>query len=151
MTQFEIKEWLDRIGPCGLVLSGGNDVGSVLHRDKLEAALMVYAALNKLPLLGICRGMQMLSCQCGGVLKDVGNHVGTQHRLSGVLEGKANSYHTKALANCPEGYHVLASSEDGNIEAIGHNSLDWEGWMWHPEREMAFDDRDLDRLRRLFG
>ena len=48
--------------------------------------------------------------------------------------------------SCPNDYHVLARSEDGEIEAIHHDKYPWEGWMWHPEREENFDERDLKKL-----
>jgi putative glutamine amidotransferase len=64
--------------------------------------------------------------------------------------GEANSYHTQGLLSCPDGFTVLASSEDGEIEAIRHQTLLWEGWMWHPERSQDFAARDIERLRALF-
>jgi putative glutamine amidotransferase len=77
--------------------------------------------------------------------------VRTRHRLSGEITGEANSYHGFSLASCPEGFEVLAQSEDGEIEAIRHQSLPWEGWMWHPEREALFSARDVQRIKALFG
>ena len=87
----------------------------------------------------------------GGELKKVEGHVRSQHQLSGTISGRVNSFHNQALANCPPGFEVLARSEDGGIEAIGHKQLSWEGWMWHPEREKNFGIQDLDRVRRLFA
>ena len=41
---------------------------------------------------------------------------------------------------------LLAQSEDGNIEAMIHKELPWEGWMWHPEREEIFTKIDHERF-----
>jgi putative glutamine amidotransferase len=62
-----------------------------------------------------------------------------------------NSYHGFSLATGPLDFEVLARSEDGEIEAIRHKSLPWEGWMWHPEREENFAARDVQRIKALFG
>lgn len=78
-------------------------------------------------------------------------HVKTYHVVSGDIARKVNSYHNQVLADCPNGFKVLARSSDGEIEAIRHQKLQWEGWMWHPEREQTFTTDDLERLRSLFG
>jgi putative glutamine amidotransferase len=143
--------WCDRIGVDGIILSGGNDIGSAPGRDATEVALLDLASKRSLPLLGICRGMQMMAVWAGATLTGARGHVRTRHQLSGAIGGSANSYHTVCLAFCPEPFRVMARSEDGAIEAMAHARLPWEGWMWHPERESEFDPRDIQRLTALFG
>lgn len=149
-AQGDIEAWLDTLNPCGLLLSGGNDIGSVRERDFTEEMLLHWAERKPCPVLGICRGMQMLAYQRLVNLVEVDGHICTRHQLTGAIEGEVNSYHALALDDCPAGYRVLARSEDGGIEAIGHTDRPWEGWMWHPEREPSFNTRDLERMRRLF-
>lgn len=144
-------QWLDLLQPKAVVLSGGNDVGQFPERDLTEQKLLEYARVTGLPVLGICRGMQMMGMWAGAELKLVAGHVRTRHRLAGEITGEANSYHNHVLAECPSGFMVLARSEDGEIEAIRHNALLWEGWMWHPEREESFHSRDIQRLKALLG
>ncbi len=144
------SEWLTAIQPKAIVLSGGNDIGLCFTRDATERAILVYAKNNKLPVLGICRGMQMMAHWSGAELKSVTGHIKSRHSLSGSITGEVNSYHAFSLARCPEGFEVLARSEDGQIEAIRHRWLPWEGWMWHPEREGDFAAYDLQRIRVLF-
>lgn len=146
-----VSEWLTVIQPRAIVLSGGNDIRLCLTRDATERAMLVYAKNHRLPVLGICRGMQMMAYWLGVELKYVTGHIKSRHRLHGVITGEVNSYHAFSLASCPEGFEVSARSEDGEIEAIRHRSLPWEGWMWHPEREEDFAAHDLQRIRVVFG
>lgn len=149
--QDALQDWLDTLSPQAIVLSGGNDIGQCSARDRTESRLLDHARAHSLPVLGICRGMQMIAHWSGGELKPVTGHVRTRHQLSGQIVAEVNSYHGLALAGCPEQFDVLARSEDGEIEAVRHLSLPWEGWMWHPEREDVFASHDVQRLQRLFG
>lgn len=149
--QGALDDWLAALKPQAFVLSGGNDIGQCIDRDLTEGWLLDYARLNQLPVLGICRGMQMLAHSAGVSIYPVEGHIRTRHRLSGDISHEVNSYHAFSLTSCPEGFKVLARSEDGEIEAIRHQSLPWEGWMWHPEREEPFRSGDFQRIKDLFG
>ena len=145
-----IRDWLTVVRPAAVVLSGGNDIGQCAERDNTEDTLLTYAQERRIPVLGVCRGMQMMAHWAGTGLHPVQGHVRTRHRLVGDITGEVNSYHGFALAACPTGFEVLALSADDEIEAIRHQSLPWEGWMWHPEREAKFAERDIQRLKALF-
>ena len=146
------QQWLSAIAPAAVLLSGGNDVGDCPERDASERGLLSWAAENGVPLLGICRGMQMMEVEGGARLMRVAGHAGTSHAVHGTIARAAvNSYHDYALTACPQDYEALAHADDGTIEAICHRSLPWEGWMWHPEREAQPQADDLKRLRTLFG
>jgi len=143
--------WLQRVRPDAVLLSGGSDIGTDAVRDRLDLTLIAYAQTHRLPLLGICRGMQILAHAAGATLKALGDHVATRHQISGEIAREVNSYHALVPAAVPDGYRILARAEDGAIEAIAHETLPWEGWMWHPEREETFDPRDIDRLERILA
>ena len=143
--------WLTVLNPLAIVLSGGNDIGQCQTRDLTEGWLLDYAKTRQRPVLGICRGMQMMAHWSGVNLKPVKSHVGTQHHISGEITGVVNSYHAYSIGRCPDGFAVMARSEDGEIEAIRHLSRSWAGWMWHPERDENFSDRDVQRVKALFG
>ena len=150
-----LNSWLKEMSPDAVLLSGGNDIGEFNLRDDTERNLLQYCEHNALPILGICRGMQMLAKYSGAKLKKADCHVGIRHKLiknsfGYGLPGKdVNSYHKMALAECPTGYIISAQSDDETIEAIVHSEKPWEGWMWHPERENEFMLSDLDRARSI--
>lgn len=146
-----LTAWLTSVAPDAVLLSGGNDIGQHPERDATEDRLLRYAEQRRSPVLGFCRGMQMLAHRAGTGLISVEGHVRTRHIVHGLISAEVNSFHDMALAGCPDGYQVLARSADGQIEAIGHTVLPWEGWMWHPEREVPFSESDLHRARMIFG
>lgn len=143
--------WLMNVQPSAVILSGGNNIFQFAERDSTEFSLLAYAEERQLPVLGICRGMQVLAHWAGTGLHPVVDHVRTRHQLKGKISSVVNSYHDYSLSACPKDFEILALSEDGEIEAIRHLYLPWEGWMWHPEREEEIVLDDVRRLKSLFG
>ena len=147
----EANEWLKHLNIHALLLSGGNDLGDAPDRDSTELYLLEAARELEIAVLGICRGMQLMASFFGVGVKELRNHVGTRHQIYGDLETKVNSFHRFCIEACPPGFSVLASDEKGAIEAIRHNTLPWEAWMWHPEREPLFRQLELDRFHALIS
>ena len=145
-----LVSFMEKLKPHGVLLSGGNDLGESRERDETELAMINYAEQKRLPLLGICRGMQMMAYSAGVCTVPIIGHAGTRHKISGEIFGNVNSYHDFCISECPDGYKVISRSDQNTIEAIKHLKLPWEGWMWHPERELNFDERDVARLQSLF-
>jgi len=143
--------WLKEVAPQAILLSGGNDLGEFVLRDITESSLIKYAEENSFPLLGICRGLQMIAQYYGAALKKVDGHVRTRHSLAGEVSWTVNSFHNLSISQCPNNFEVFASSEDGEIEGIKHKKLSWEGWMWHPEREDPFRLDQVERAKKLFS
>jgi putative glutamine amidotransferase len=158
-------------GVRGLVLSGGEDVdparyGAAPHpkledtdptRDAAELALIAAARERRLPILAICRGIQILNVALGGTLyQDLESerpgpvrHAGeeTRHGLHverGSLLGRTlgtgsatvNSRHHQAVRDLAPGLRAVAWAEDGVIEAA-EPADPGAAWMlavqWHPE------------------
>jgi putative glutamine amidotransferase len=143
--------------PAGLLLSGGNDLaelgGDAPERDATERALLIWAAEQAVPVMGVCRGFQMLAWCGGGTLAEVAGHVARRHAVTLADGGgrTVNSYHRWGVATLPPGWSATARAADGSIEAARDAAGRLQGVMWHPEREAAFDAADIDLFRNHFG
>jgi len=175
----------------GLILSGGGDIYSPfygeevhpavddydLERDRYDIALVKQAAERQLPILGICRGCQLINVAFGGTLiqdipsqvpKSIVNHNQEEARevathsiriISGSLlnkivhseQIKVNSFHHQAVKTVAPGFAAVAWTEDGVIEAIESSEEKVIlGVQWHPENGAAAGDPVmLDLFRRL--
>lgn len=119
----------------GFILSGGGDVNASPERVGTEVALLDFAGAQSMPVLGVCRGMQMLHQYGGGELTPVPGHVNTVHEvLVEDCRQEVNSWHEFGIQRLCRGWSVLAKATDGTVEAMQHNRLPWLGLMWHPER-----------------
>ena len=88
-------------------------------------------------------------------LYKISGHVRTRHKCKFLTKDKLfpksiNSYHNFSIKNCPKHFYVTIKSEDSSIEAIKHKKFNWEGWMWHPEREKKFNTFSKKRIIKIF-
>ncbi len=146
-----LAAWVSLVRPEALLLSGGNDLGQHPERDATEFELLDLAATHRWPVLGLCRGMQVLAHRAGVGLRRAEGHVRTRHQLGGIHPYNVNSFHDFVIDFCPAGYRVMGRSEDGEIEAIAHEALPWEGWMWHPEREAPLRNWEIALVKTLLS
>lgn len=172
---------LDRVD--ALILSGGGDINPLYLgeeplrelgginpvRDWHELMLVRLAANRQIPILGICRGLQVMTAALGGRLyqdiykeasatlkhsQDTGRHVATHtvhiasesllHRIFGTEVLPVNSFHHQAVREAAQGFVVSARSADGLIEAVEstqHKSM--IGVQWHPECMILGGDRSM--------
>lgn len=169
----------------GLVLTGGEDVdparyGEKRHekvrsvsaaRDATEASLVLEAKARGIPVLAICRGIQILNVALGGTLvQDIASqcHTDISHDEDGPRDSRSheitiepesliaraigaehctvNSFHHQSVKRVAEGMRVTARSPDGIIEGLESTDEDW--WVmavqWHPE-EMTNSAEPWDR------
>lgn len=142
----------ERVGVAGVLLTGGNDIGTAPERDAAERRLVAWAEERGLPVLGVCRGMQMLLDIAGVPLEPVDGHVATRHAVRLDAERiEVNSYHgfaARAVAGDLEAWGV---ADDGVIEAVRRRGRPTVGIMWHPEREAPFRATDIDLFRGCFA
>jgi gamma-glutamyl-gamma-aminobutyrate hydrolase PuuD len=145
----DIVQVLTLIKPALIVLTGGEDLGFNNNRDVTENLILDYALNNpEIKVFGICRGLQLMVTKFGGSINHTNNHVGVQHRVMGSgYDGVVNSFHKFRIELLTKDFSILATTEDGSVEAIKHIALPWVGWMWHPERMnmppwmmLAFED-----------
>lgn len=149
----KLNVWLSKIDFNGLVLSGGNDLGEYSERDKLEKYLIEYFIKKSLPILGICRGSQMVAKYFGNKIYKIKGHVGF-HNLDlseKILVNKnVNSFHNYGIKKLNKDFKILARcSNDKTIEAFRHKTKKIIGIMWHPER-FKKRRKDQDKLIKDF-
>ena len=150
-SNFFLKKWLTKIKPHGIVLSGGENIGTNKFRDTAEYFLINFSKKNHIPVLGICRGMQILSKYFGSKLFKVKNHVNKNHLIkSKDKKIIVNSFHNLAIKSCPKNFKIKFKAEDGVIESIYSTNSRMEGWMWHPERYKKFRSFDIKSFKDLF-
>lgn len=139
--------------PDGIILTGGNDLaaygGDAPERDELEQFLIQYSVEQEIPLLGVCRGMQMILNQFGAKLRKVEGHVRVEHPLSNG--DTVNSFHSWGATECYRPLIPEAWSADGVLEAVTHQDHLWiHGIMWHPERYHPPRKQDIQFLKEVF-
>jgi putative glutamine amidotransferase len=144
----------------GLVLTGGADIGKNLERDKVEKIYLDRALFLGIPVLGICRGMQLVNVYLGGTLLDDIDETTCNHGLDRELlatEGmkitqmpssfhdlflkdnviKVNSRHHQAIDKLADGLKTTGVANDGIIEMAENNQFLLV--QWHPERPEVRD------------
>lgn len=146
------------IRPSALILSGGDDWGVFPERDSTETELFNWAVTNKVPILGICRGAQVINRLMGGSLRPEFSslHTATHHAISFKDKRKTrivNSFHANVIMedDLARGLTASALAEDGSVEAFSNADGSITGILWHPEREKNPDAQDIKLFRRLEG
>lgn len=140
----------------GFVLSGGNNIGEYPKRDELENLILEYSARNKIPVLGICRGMQSILNYEKFSLVKIENHIKKRHKIIFVDNNKSievNSFHEFGIlhSSIKNPFRSLAYTVDNFSEYIKHNINPWTGIMWHPEREKEISEFDYQLINDIFN
>ncbi len=147
----------------GIVLPGGADIEPSRYghentnseteplRDQIEFSLLDGALEASIPVLGICRGLQVVNVHAGGtIVQDVPPHARYDqppsalthsvkfeaHSRLGLIYGndaQVNSLHHQAVDQVGSGLTVTARAEDGTVEALEMEGHDVIAIQWHPE------------------
>ena len=168
-----VEETLD--GLDGLILSGGPDVDPALYgaephpetdgarpeRDRAELALLDGALARDMPVLAICRGMEVLNVAAGGdLVQHLPDVVGDERhrhtpgafadhevalqpgsRVQQLLGARApvKSHHHQGVGRLGQGLAEAAWADDGTVEAVEDSSRRFAvGVLWHPEEGQDF-------------
>ena len=148
----------------GVLLTGGNSLlnygGDAPERDEVEKNLLELAILKNIPLLGVCRGMQIIQNYFGNALEKITGHVGIRHSLivengcylTEVLSSfsDVNAYHDFGTSSVSGELVCVATSVDGVVMAVEHGEKSIYGVMWHSEREMPICKYDKVLLKKIF-
>jgi len=180
---------LSQVKLCdGLILTGGQDVHPIFYKeepheklgyidseiDEYQIKIIKIALEKKKPILGICRGHQLLNVVCGGTLyQDLSEIEGVilKHRQDGKrydashkiliksdsilrkLFGKevlVNSFHHQCIKDVGEDLEIIAKASDGVIEAVQMKGQDFVvGVQWHPEMMAVGSDSRLVLFKEL--
>ena len=143
-----------------LILTGGNSLGEDRIRDEFELDLLRHCVKSGLPVLGVCRGMQLIQTFFGGTLVPVDEHAGTRHwiepapecpeKLRPLFSREVNSFHRFSIAKTADSLRPLARDTAGNFEATIDREEKVLGLMWHPER-LPLETEDIELIRHHFA
>ena len=156
------SKFLNDVEIEGLIISGGDNLGDYPQRDSTEKSLLEYGIKNKIPIFGVCRGMQIINDFFGGdVIKtSTQNHVDTSHNINIVnpLNYKifdlnsieVNSFHNNIINSdiLGENLDPFAIADDKTTEGFYHKTFPIIGVMWHPERSQNENNKQL--LKKVF-
>lgn len=147
------RKFLRDLPFSGFILTGGDDWGVFPERDETENLIFEYASSNYAPILGVCRGAQLISRFRGGTERKITGHAGSRHKifLSGGNTRVVNSFHKFGIAAPGTGLHITAADSEGHVEAFASDDGLIQGIMWHPEREARPDQLDRELFIRMFG
>ena len=155
-----ITEYVHALKLDGVILTGGNDLAYTnsssvaIERDLFETALVDYCIDHNLPVLGVCRGMQMLNVFFGGQLLKVEGHVTASHDItfSSGQKYAVNSYHDWGISDDALAVDLIAQghSVDGLVEYCHHKNLPIVAMMWHPERANVDPQKGKDIINEVF-
>ncbi len=150
----------------------GFEMGMILpQRDSFEIRLCQMAEERRLPMLGICRGIQIMAAASGGsIYQDIDTmlkraprvrhmqkapdwcethmvQLVTDTKLAAIYHAQeimVNSFHHQSVKKVPESFRVSAKSADGVIEGIESVELPFcVGVQWHPERTAQRDQKTM--------
>ena len=183
---------IDDLKRCdGVVLSGGEDVHPRFYkkpeylpycheidekRDEFELNVLAQVDKNNLPLLGICRGLQVANVYFGGTLvPDIPSFGKFNHsrypdkdryhtvevdanselaRIVGGESGEINSAHHQSAELVARGFVANAISKDGIVEGIERQKSEGKAFLqlvqWHPERMTNLDSPFSKRIKLAF-
>lgn len=152
----------------GIIFSNGGDWGEDKERDETEKKVFNFALDRELPILGVCRGFQVINILMGGGLEDdIGrnreNHINEVHdvlinkkspfwKFEKKDKLKVNSFHKQGflIDKLSPKLRAFALSRAGIVEGVFHRRRPILGMQWHPERHGPSREFSNKLIRNLF-
>ena len=163
---YDFEIYFKNINIEGILLTGGNDIDinqtNTLSqkRDSFEKKLISYGIYHNIPILGVCRGMQMIATYFDARLKKIEGHINIKHTLKINKKSKyfqeldhlktVNAFHNYTIDSINNDFIISARDEKNHIKAIEHKYLKIFGQMWHSEREKPFNSHELNLIYKFF-
>jgi len=164
----KVEDTIMSLNIKGIILSNGNDWGESQERDETEQRIVNYCKAINFPILGVCRGMQVLNVLFGGILEknlvniSKDNHVAVEHQV--LIENSpfrelskkkliyVNSFHKHGvlIKGLAQDMKAFATTADGVVEGFFHKTLPIMAIQWHPERKSPSAVFDQQLIIRLF-
>lgn len=158
----ENSDWSERLkGIDGVLMPGGADIDPRIYgqepisdelygidslQDAVDINLVRYVLDQGIPMLAVCRGMQITNVALGGTLVQHMEHPHYHHVATVTVDDfadelgltnptiEASCYHHQAIDRVAEGLTVIARAAEGHVEAVKIASSGWAfGVQWHPE------------------
>lgn len=172
------SDWADRLrGIDGVLMPGGADINPTTYgqeissehvydvddlADEADISMVKYALSKGIPVLAICRGLQITNAALGGTLVQ---HMDAphQHHVAPVTIDKyvdelglsnstveASCYHHQMIDQVAPGLEVIGRSAEGYVEAVKIEAPAWAfGVQWHPEDNYDTNPAQLEILTRF--
>lgn len=155
----DIDLWLSNLQPDLIFLSGGNSLAKhndndmAPEKDASEIKILEWAIKTDTPMLGVCRGTQLINQYFGGdeVKKD--GHT-QRHNIQhdGQFDDNVNSSHSYCiLTDTVNDKCEILATEDNVVEAFKITDRKIWAIMWHPERENPASEKDINFIKSILG
>jgi len=171
--------YVESLNLDGLIFSGGNNIGVygkaiiegktieeddvAFERDISESRLIEWSVQQRKPIIGICRGLQLINAYFKGrqIPVDDEVHVAKDHKLSVIDERFQTFYNEQVIVNSYHRWGVTLQTlakefvpavlyGDKQVEAFYHKEYPLYGIMWHPERYFEPKDHDIALFKWIF-
>ena len=172
------SDWNNRLaGIDGAIMPGGADIDPTNYgqdpisdqlygvdglQDSVDISLVRHVIDNGIPLLAICRGMQITNVALGGTLVQHMNHPHLHHVSTMTVDPSATElgltnpqlevscYHHQAIDRLADGLTAIAQADEGHVEAVRIDSPGWAfGVQWHPEDNYDTEPGQLEIFQRF--
>lgn len=140
----------------GILLTGGNTLahlkgGDAPERDEVEKYLVEYGLNCKIPIIGVCRGFQILQHYFAGELIPIKGYAGIEHQvfMNGNKVRTITTHCNYGFKNSP--FDIISIDENNIVLSAENKEKKIYGQLWHPERQMNFSNDDVLKFKKVWS